>query len=59
MNELIAIGPIGIKLKLAEDVRGTRIQCLVSDHKPSLAFDGGWATFQLPSILDHEVVIIS
>jgi hypothetical protein len=59
MDELIAIGPMEIKLKLPDAVRGTDIRCLVSDNKPSLALHGGWATFQLQSILDHEVVVIS
>jgi len=60
MDELIPIGPLRIRVKLPPDVAGRGIQCLVSaGSKPSLDLQQRWATFQLPSVLDHEVVVIT
>jgi Hypothetical glycosyl hydrolase 6 len=60
MDELIPIGPLRIRVTLPADVAGQGIQCLVSaGTKPSLDIQQRWATFQLPSVLDHEVVVIT
>jgi hypothetical protein len=58
LDELIPVGPHEVRIKLPEDVRGRSVQCLVSSVKPTIAVKQGWATFQLKSILDHEVAII-
>jgi hypothetical protein len=36
----------------------SRMKFLVSDQKPSLTLDKGAAVFQLPSLLDHEVIVL-
>lgn len=59
MDELIAIGPLQVRVKLPPDVPGNGIQCLVGSGKPSLDTRQRWAAFQLQSILDHEVVVIT
>jgi hypothetical protein len=59
LEELIPVGPFEVKVRLPEDVRGRGLQCLVSSAKPALAIRQGWATFEMKSILDHEVVVIS
>jgi hypothetical protein len=59
MEELIPVGPIQVKVKLPEDVSGTAIQYLVSGTKTPLRVEKSWVTFEVKSIADHEVVVIS
>ncbi|MDQ6699105.1 MAG: Tat pathway signal protein, partial [Acidobacteriota bacterium] len=59
LDELIAVGPIQVRVKLPEDVRGRNLQLLVSGLKPTVAVRQGWAGFELKSILDHEVVVVA
>jgi hypothetical protein len=58
VDELIAIGPLQIKVRLPEDVRGKSMKLLVSDQKPPLKIEKGWAAFEIKSVLDHEVIVI-
>ncbi len=59
IDELISIGPIQIKVKLNRKVRGTSLRLLVSGEKVSAVIRDGWVSFEIKSILDHEVVVIS
>lgn len=58
IDELIPIGPIRVRVRLPDDVRGRRVQLLVSTQKPGLKSADGWVSFELDSILDHEVAVI-
>jgi hypothetical protein len=58
LDELIAVGPIQVRVKLPEDVRGRSLQLLVSGEKPAMTMRQGWAAFEVKSILDHEAVVI-
>ncbi len=58
LDELIAVGPMQVRVKLPEDVRGRNMQLLVSGLKPAMAVRQGWAGFELKSIVDHEVIVI-
>jgi hypothetical protein len=58
VDELISIGPLQIRAQLPEDVRGKSVRLLVSQQKPALRVEGGWAVFELKSLLDHEVAVI-
>jgi hypothetical protein len=58
IDELIAIGPLEVKVKLPEDVKARTVHHLVSGAKAPAAVKQGWATFEVKSILDHEVVVI-
>jgi hypothetical protein len=58
LDELIPVGPHEVRLKLPEDVRGRGVQYLVSNAKAAVAVRQGWATFEVKSILDHEVAIV-
>jgi hypothetical protein len=58
VEELIPVGPLHIQVRLPEDVRLSRMQFLVSSHRPSFTLEKGAAVFQLPSLLDHEVVVL-
>ena len=59
VDELIPIGPLQVKIRLPDGVRGNRAQFLVSKTTASLIVDHGWGAFQVQSILDHEVALIS
>jgi hypothetical protein len=59
IDELIPAGPLRVKIKLPEDVRGHRSQLLVSGAKTRCAVEQGWAAFELKSVLDHEVVVVT
>jgi hypothetical protein len=59
VEELIPVGPIEVRLKFPEDVRGRRAQYLVSNAKPAVAVRQGWAVIEVKTVLDHEVVVIS
>jgi hypothetical protein len=58
VDELIRIGPLSVRLKLPDDVRGSRVQLLVSKASTKAAAKNGWLHFELPTILDHEVAVI-
>ena len=59
MDELIPIGPLRIGVRLPEAVAGRTARCLVSTAAPAILVNGGWAEFQVASILDHEVIVLS
>jgi hypothetical protein len=58
VEELIPIGPLKIGVQLPADLSGSKLRLLVSGGQPVLVIADGWARFELPSILDHEVAII-
>jgi hypothetical protein len=59
IDEFIPIGPITVKLKLTKDVQGKNLKMLVSGQKISADVKNGWSHFQIRSILNHEVVILT
>lgn len=59
IHELIPIGPVTVRIKLAKDVKGNNLKLLVSDQKISPEVRDGWSEFQIKSILNHEVVVIA
>ena len=59
MDEFIPIGPISVRVKLAKDIPGKNINMLVSGQKISSVVKDGWCHFQVKSILNHEVIVVS
>ena len=59
IDELIPIGPVLVRVKLPEDVKGRGVQLLVSNQKIKGKVEKGWVEFTISSIEDHEVVVIS
>jgi putative glycosyl hydrolase-like family 6 (GHL6) protein len=59
IDELIPVGPFRITLKLTGGVTGKSARFLVSSGSPAIGVKNGLATFEIKSILDHEVVVIS
>ncbi|HWA10020.1 MAG TPA: alpha-amylase family protein [Opitutaceae bacterium] len=58
VEELIPVGPLQVRVKLPEGVRGRSLQTLVSTDRVGLSTENGWGRFELRSVLDHEVVVI-
>jgi hypothetical protein len=59
LDETIPVGPVEVRLKLPDDVRGRAARYLVSSARPSIAVRQGWAAFQVKSLAEHEVIVIS
>jgi hypothetical protein len=59
IDELIPVGPLKLKLRLAEDVGGRESKCLVSGATPLMALRNRWASLEVQPILDHEVLVIT
>jgi len=58
VHELIPVGPLRIKVNLGQEVRGRSLKFLVSAQKSPGRVNGGWVSFEIKSVLDHEVVVI-
>lgn len=59
IDELIPVGPFKVSVRLSKDVRGGAVRFLVSPPAPKHAVKEGWCTFEVKSILDHEVAVIA
>jgi hypothetical protein len=57
-DEFIPVGPVKISVQLPDDVPGRKLKLLVSGQKISYRQKDGWVNFTIPSITDHEVVVI-
>ncbi len=58
IHELIPIGPLKVSVKLSGDVTGKGLEFLVSRETGVISLRNGWATFELRSLLDHEVAVM-
>jgi hypothetical protein len=58
VDELISVGPFTVRVKLPEGVSGKRLLLAVSGGTASVRRQGGWAEFEVKSILDHEVAVL-
>jgi len=58
-DEFIPVGPVKIGIKLPEDVTGKILKLLVSKQDISAEIKDGWMSFTIPSITDHEVVVVT
>jgi Hypothetical glycosyl hydrolase 6 len=58
VEELIPVGPLNVSVKLAGGVRGHSAQSLVSRLQISATASDGWTRFEVPSVRDHEVIVI-
>ena len=57
IHELIAIGPLVVKVRLPAGVRGRRARLLVTGGTAAPKLASGWASFEIQPVLDHEVVL--
>ena len=59
LYELISIGPLKVTIKLPPNISARQTRSLVSGQNLRFIITKGWCQFELKSILDHEVIIIS
>ena len=59
LDELIAIGPLKLKIKLPNSVRGRNLRSLVTNQEIAANVEKGYVHFEIKSILDHEVIIVA
>jgi hypothetical protein len=59
LDEFISIGPLRVRVRLPDGVKGKNSQLLVSNQKIALTTKDGWCQFEVPSVLDHEVIVIA
>jgi putative glycosyl hydrolase-like family 6 (GHL6) protein len=57
IDELISVGPVRIGVRLVGGVRANRARLLVSDKAMNVSAKNGWMYVEVPSILDHEVLV--
>jgi hypothetical protein len=59
LHELIPVGPLRVRVQLANGIGGRSAQLLVAGDRPATTAQDGWSIFEIESILDHEVVVVS
>ena len=59
LDELIPVGPLKVRVKLNTDVPGRTAKRLVDRGDVRIEPALGWASFEIPTLLDHEVVVIA
>ena len=52
------VGPLQVTLKLPLDVAGAQAQLLVDGYTITTAIEKGWVQCEVPTVRDHEVVVI-
>jgi len=58
VEELIPVGPLKIKVRLPNGIATKSARALVSEENRPIDMADGWATIELASVLDHEVLVI-
>ncbi len=58
LDELIPVGPLRVRVRPPGDVRARRVRLLVADRVIPARVQAGWTTFELPSVLDHEIAVV-
>jgi hypothetical protein len=58
IDELIPVGPIKVGVHLPDSVPGRSVKMLVANTVITLSRDRNWVRIQIPSVLDHEVLMI-
>ncbi len=59
VHEYIPVGPLIVKVKLTDDVKGENPYLLVEDVNLKAEVSDGWSIFTITSVTDHEVVVLS
>jgi hypothetical protein len=59
VHELLPIGPLRVRVQLADGLVGRSAHLLVADESAKLTTYGCWAELEVRTVLDHEVVVIS
>jgi hypothetical protein len=59
VDELIPVGPLAVKVRIAPEQQAKQVQFLVAQSDRSIHAQDGWVSFEVKTILDHEVAVIS
>jgi hypothetical protein len=59
LDELIAIGPLKVKVRMQKSIGGKTVFSLISKQNVASSIANGYCQFEIKSILDHEVIVIS
>ena len=59
LHELIPVGPLRVAVQLPDGLDGRSGRLLVAGGDVRVDVTDGWATFELATVLDHEVVVIA
>ncbi|HEU5145134.1 MAG TPA: beta-galactosidase [Chryseosolibacter sp.] len=59
IHDLIDVGPLKVRVQLPRDVSGKNLRSLVSGATITPRVRDGWAAFEIKSVLDHEVIVIT
>ena len=58
LDESVPVGPLKVSVRLPEGVDAGRVRLLVSGAKTDGRPKDGWVTVDIPSVTDHEVVVV-
>jgi len=58
LHELIPVGPFSVSVQVPDGASGQSARLLVAGGTIPTTLNDGWASFQISSILDHEVVVV-
>jgi hypothetical protein len=59
IHELVAVGPFKVRLKLPADAHGKNVKLLVDNKQVLPIVNNGWISFEVRSVLDHEMIVIT
>jgi hypothetical protein len=59
VHELAPVGPLRIRVRRPPDARGMTARLLVSGRRTPVRADRDWIRFEIRSVLDHEVVVLT
>ena len=59
MDEYTAVGPFKVRVKLVNGIKGRTLNALVGKQLIPAEVKDGYSYFEVKSILDHEVIILS
>ena len=57
-DDLVPSGPLKFGVRLPAGVRGRSVRMLVAGKSATPVLASGWARVMIPSVLDHEVLVI-
>lgn len=58
-NELVAVGPVTVRLPARERAATPEVELRVSGEPVIVRADGDWVSFDVGTVLDHEVVVVT
>jgi hypothetical protein len=57
LQESVPVGPLKVRLRVPEDLGGS-VRFLVARREAEPSVRDGWLDFEIPSIRDHEVIVV-